>query len=181
MVWFDGEQPTSGVKWGWPVCGPKNRAAEGEKLTRCNGAAVACLAFPKPLVRRCGEGGGEGEAEFMPVAAVHPPSPTPRSYLVEFLLSRVIAICDPAKSPPRIPPRNRAPYTHTYTYTRSFLLCQTSPLVPAIFSFCLVPFVQGFNNFAISFSCPPSFFSRGGRCFERFTINLSNEIQDRDQ
>lgn len=97
------------------------------------------------------------------------------------LLSRVIAICDPAKSPPRIPPRNRAPYTHTYTYTRSFLLCQTSPLVPAIFSFCLVPFVQGFNNFAISFSCPPSFFSRGGRCFERFTINLSNEIQDRDQ
>lgn len=43
---------------GWPVCGPKNRAAEGEKLTRCNGAAVACLAFPKPLVAaREGRGG----------------------------------------------------------------------------------------------------------------------------
>ena len=150
MVWFDGEQPTSGVKWGWPVCGPKNRAAEGEKLTRCNGAAVACLAFPKPLVRRCcGEGG-----------RVYARGSSPPSFAdTSILLSRVIAICDPAKSPPRIPPRNRAPYTHTYTYTRSFLLCQTSPLVPAIFSFCLVPFVQGFNNFAISFSCPPPHFS----------------------
>lgn len=176
MVWFDGEQPTSGVKWGWPVCGPKNRAAEGEKLTRCNGAAVACLAFPKPLVRRCCGEGGEGEAEFMPVAAVHPPSPTPRSYLVE--LSRSA-----------IPPNHHREYrheteprtrTHTPIHARSF--CAKLPLWSLQFS-PFVSFLSFKDLITLQFlSLAPPHFSpvAGGRCFEGFTINLSNEIQDRD-
>lgn len=72
--------------------------------------------------------GREGEARVY-ARGSSPPSFTDTS----ILLSRVIAICDPAKSPPRIPPRNRThAHTHTYIYTRSFLplwSLQFSPFV----------------------------------------------------
>lgn len=113
----------------------------------------------------------------MPVAAVHPPSPTPRSYLVE--LSRSA-----------IPPNHHREYrheteprtrTHTPIHARSF--CAKLPLWSLQFS-PFVSFLSFKDLITLQFlSLAPPHFSpvAGGRCFERFTINLSNEIQDRDQ
>lgn len=91
-----------------------------------------------PQTVGCGEG-GKGRPEFMPVAAVHPPSPTPRSYLAE--LSRSA-----------IPPNHHREYRHetepTHTYIHIYMLVP-SPLVPAIFSFRLVTI--SFSSFLLFF------------------------------
>lgn len=97
---------------------------------------------------REGEGKRKGgEAEFMPVAAVHPPSPTPRSYLAE--LSRSA-----------IPPNHHREYRHetepctrTHVHTLVPFRCQPSPPPFGLCNFLLLSRFfrsrKGFDNFTI--------------------------------
>lgn len=100
--------------------------------------------------------GREGEAR------VYARGSSPPSFAdTSILLSRVIAICDPAKSPPRIPPRNRT-HAHIYTYihARSFGSCNF--LLSSRYNFFLFP--------------PPIFRSLCEKILQHFRLRKIHEI-----
>lgn len=102
--------------------------------------------------------GREGEARVY-ARGSSPPSFTDTS----ILLSRVIAICDPAKSPPRIPPRNRT-HAHIYTYihARSFPFGPCNFLLSSRYNFFLF--------------LPPIFRSLCEKILQHFRLRKIHEI-----
>lgn len=111
-----------------------------------------------PQTVGCGEG-GKGRPEFMPVAAVHPPSPTPRSYLAE--LSRSA-----------IPPNHHREYRHetepTHTHTHIYIHARSFPFGP-----CNFLLSSRYNFFLF---LPPIFRSLCEKILQHFRLRKIHEI-----